>query len=88
MCVCYICILEIFSILTPSLTINQIISVPPEELILPTLDGGTVSIPIPNSHIGKKPIQLRLLSSKRRLGMVNYFNLNICILYMRYYMIH
>ncbi|XP_072753950.1 hormone-sensitive lipase [Anoplolepis gracilipes] len=62
--------LEIFSIVTPTLTINQLISIPPEELILPTLDGGTVSIPIPNSHIGKKPIHVRLLSSKRRLGMV------------------
>lgn len=56
---------------TPSLAINQIISIPPEELILSTLDGGTVSIPIPNSHIGKKPIHVRLLSCKRRLGMVN-----------------
>lgn len=53
------------------LAINQVISIPPEELILPTVDGGTVSIPIPNSHIGKKPIHVRLLSSKRRLGMVN-----------------
>ncbi|XP_014472103.1 PREDICTED: hormone-sensitive lipase isoform X2 [Dinoponera quadriceps] len=52
------------------LAINQVISIPPEELILPTVDGGTVSIPIPNSHIGKKPIHVRLLSSKRRLGMV------------------
>lgn len=55
----------------PSIAINQVISIPPEELIIPTLDGGTVSIPIPNSHIGKKPIHVRLLSSKRRLGMVN-----------------
>lgn len=62
--------LEILSIVTPSLAINQLISIPPEELILPTLDGGTVSVPIPNSHIGKKPIHVRLLSSKRRLGMV------------------
>lgn len=74
---CYICIIEIVSIIIPSLTINQIISVPPDELILPTLDDGTVSIPIPNSHIGKQPIYLRLLSSKRRLGMVKYFNLNV-----------
>ncbi|GAB1866183.1 Hormone-sensitive lipase [Camponotus japonicus] len=62
--------LEILSIVKPSLAINQLISIPPEELILPTLDGGIVSIPIPNSHIGKKPIHVRLLSSKRRLGMV------------------
>lgn len=55
---------------TSNLPINQVISIPPEELVLPTLDGGTISIPIPNSHIGKKPIHVRLLSSKRRLGMV------------------
>lgn len=58
------------AITAPSLAINQIISIPPEELTLPTLSGSTVSIPIPNSHIGKKPIHVRLFSSKRRLGMV------------------
>lgn len=61
--------------MSPSLSINQainqVISIPPEELILPTLDGGTIPIPIPNSHIGKKPIHVRLLSSKRRIGLVN-----------------
>ncbi|XP_072760681.1 hormone-sensitive lipase-like [Anoplolepis gracilipes] len=62
--------LKILSIITPSLAVNQLIPVPPKELILPTLDGGTVSVPIPNSHIGKKSIQLRLLSSKRRRGMI------------------
>ncbi|XP_011639018.1 hormone-sensitive lipase isoform X2 [Pogonomyrmex barbatus] len=56
--------------ITSNIAINQVISIPPEELILSTLDGGTISIPIPNSHIGKKPIHVRLLSSKRRLGMV------------------
>lgn len=58
------------SIVTPSLSINQIISIPPEELILDTLDGNKISIPIPNSHIGKKPLHVRLLSSIRRVGMV------------------
>lgn len=62
--------MKIFHILNPSLAVNQLIRVPPEELILPTLDGGTVLIPIPNSHIGKKPIQLKLLNSKRRVGMI------------------
>lgn len=65
------------TITIPSLAINQVISIPPEDLSLPTLNGTTVSIPIPNSHIGKKPIHVRLMSSKRRLGMVrrsfNYF---------------
>ncbi|KYM79854.1 Hormone-sensitive lipase [Atta colombica] len=55
---------------TSNLAINQVISIPPEELVLPTLDEGIISVPIPNSHIGKKPIHVRLLSSKRRLGMV------------------
>ncbi|KAK2576142.1 hypothetical protein KPH14_007471 [Odynerus spinipes] len=58
------------SIVTPSLSINQIISIPPEELTLNTLDGGKISIPIPNSHIGRKPIHVRLLSAVRRVGMV------------------
>lgn len=50
--------------------INQMISVPPEELNLPTTGGATVNVPIPSSHVGKKPIHVRLLSSKRRIGMV------------------
>lgn len=59
------------TMMNPLVTINQVLSIPPEELVLPTLNGGSVSIPIPISHIGKKPIHVRLLSSKRRLGMVN-----------------
>lgn len=58
------------NITSPSLAINQIISIPPEGLSLLALDGTTVQIPVPHSHIGKKPIHVRLLSSKRRLGMV------------------
>ncbi|XP_057329684.1 hormone-sensitive lipase [Microplitis mediator] len=58
------------SMLMPSLPINQVISIPPDELTLTTTDGINVKIPIPNSHIGKKPIHVRLLSSKRRIGMV------------------
>jgi hypothetical protein len=69
--VCYVCVLDIITMMSSSFAINQIISIPPEELILPTLDGGTISIPIPSSHIGKKPIHVRLISSKRRIGMVN-----------------
>ncbi|XP_029039585.1 hormone-sensitive lipase [Osmia bicornis bicornis] len=58
------------NITSPSLAINQIISIPPEGLSILALDGTTVQIPVPHSHIGKKPIHVRLLSSKRRLGMV------------------
>ncbi|XP_012274425.1 hormone-sensitive lipase [Orussus abietinus] len=61
---------NVITIGMPSVLINQIISIPPEELILPTNDGSTISIPIPSSHIGKKPIHVKLLSTKRRIGMV------------------
>lgn len=54
----------------PSLSINQVISIAPEDLSMTTLDGSVVPIPVPTSHIGKKPIHARLLSAKRRLGMV------------------
>lgn len=64
------------SMLMPSLPINQVISIPPDELTLTTTDGINVKIPIPNSHIGKKPIHVRLLSSKRRIGMV-YYHINL-----------
>ncbi|XP_029176344.1 hormone-sensitive lipase-like [Nylanderia fulva] len=62
--------MKILCIFHPSLAVNQPICIPPEEIILPTLDGETVSIPIPNSHIGKKSINLKLLSFKRRVGMI------------------
>lgn len=58
------------SIVMPTLAINHIISIPPEEMNLVTLENNPVSIPIPTSHIGKKPIHVRLMSVKRRIGMV------------------
>lgn len=54
----------------PTLSINQVISVPPEELSMLNLIDQQITIPIPTSHIGKKPIHVKLLSSKRRIGMV------------------
>ncbi|XP_066589495.1 hormone-sensitive lipase [Prorops nasuta] len=58
------------SMVMPSIAINQVISIPPEELELTTPDGSKISIPVPKSHIGIKPIHVRLLSAKRRIGMV------------------
>uniref|UniRef100_A0A0C9QX50 Lipe protein n=1 Tax=Fopius arisanus TaxID=64838 RepID=A0A0C9QX50_9HYME len=58
-------------LMLPKLSINQVISIPPEQLSLPAIDGGPdVQIPIPCSHIGKKSIHVKLWSSKRRIGMV------------------
>ncbi|KAK0158168.1 hypothetical protein PV328_009204 [Microctonus aethiopoides] len=63
-------------LMMPSLSINQIISIPPEELIILTIDGTDINIPVPNSHIGKKPIHVKLLSAKRRIGMVGAATVN------------
>lgn len=58
----------------PTLAINQLISIPPEEMECDTLSGKPVKISIPHSHIGMKPIHVRLLSCKRRIGMVRLTN--------------
>ena len=55
----------------PTLAINQMISIPPEEIKLTTLDNTSIVVPTPTSHIGKKPIHVRLMSAKRRIGMVS-----------------
>ncbi|KAJ8687129.1 hypothetical protein QAD02_022923 [Eretmocerus hayati] len=62
--------LSLPQLVMPSVAINQIITIPPDDLECTTLTGSVIKIPIPNSHIGKKPIRVRLISSKRRIGMV------------------
>nr|CAD7586988.1 unnamed protein product [Timema genevievae] len=54
----------------PSLAVNQVISIPPEPLEHIAHDGSKVSIPLPMAHIGRAPIEVRLLSIVRREGMV------------------
>ncbi|XP_015118314.1 hormone-sensitive lipase [Diachasma alloeum] len=55
----------------PTLAINQVISIPPEQMSISSVNGGPdVHVPIPCSHVGKKPIHVKLWSSKRRIGMV------------------
>ncbi|XP_058807221.1 hormone-sensitive lipase isoform X2 [Phymastichus coffea] len=63
-------LLSLPQIVMPTLAINQLISIPPEEMECETLSGKSIKIPIPHSHIGLKPIHVRLLSCKRRIGMV------------------
>lgn len=58
------------SMMCPTLPINQVISIPPEDLFFPSINGPDIQIPIPRSHVGKKPIHIKLWSSKRRIGMV------------------
>lgn len=59
--------------MTPKLAINTVISIPPDDLIIPGLNDDHITIPIPSNHIGKKPIHAKLYSAKRRIGMVNKF---------------
>lgn len=57
----------------PAIAVNREISIPPEPLQIPNSKGEMVNIPIPSSHIDVASIQVRLLSSKRREGMVSQF---------------
>ncbi|XP_018336747.1 hormone-sensitive lipase isoform X2 [Agrilus planipennis] len=49
--------------------VTKILLIPPKPLTL-TINGQDIDIPIPESHIGKKTIQVRLISSNVREGMV------------------
>lgn len=54
----------------PTLAVNQVITIPPEELTLQSHNGTSVSIPIPRSHLGERSLSVRLLSAHHRKGMV------------------
>lgn len=56
-----------------SVSVNTEIKVPPEPLQIKSNCGKLVDIPIPSSHIPVNSIQVRLLSSDRRDGMVSNF---------------
>lgn len=56
--------------------VNRQFEIQPEELhIYSPKFQKFVEIPIPTSHVGVRPIQCRLLSLRRRIDMVNIFNL-------------
>lgn len=59
------------TMMMPTIAVNQVISIPPEELNIELENGTTVSIPIPRSHLGEKSLFVRLLSSHHRKGMVS-----------------
>lgn len=52
-----------------NVAISKIIQIPPEPLTL-TIDNKDIDIPIPTSHIGKRPVQVRLISYEVREGMI------------------
>lgn len=55
-----------------SIAVNVEIQIPPEPLQVYNSSGVKVDIPIPSSHIPVNSMQVRLLSSSRRKGMVSF----------------
>jgi len=55
---------------SPALSVNRVIAIPPELLQHEKPDGTRVDIPIPSAHTGVSPLMVRLMSSVRREGMV------------------
>jgi hypothetical protein len=51
--------------------VNRVFNIPPEPLqIYSEKHKKMIDIPVPHSHIGKEPVSCRLLSTRRRKGMV------------------
>ncbi|XP_012267079.2 hormone-sensitive lipase isoform X2 [Athalia rosae] len=62
--------LRLPALVMPTIAVNQVISIPPEELTLQCQNGTPVSIPVPRSHLGERTLSVRLLSSHHRKGMI------------------
>ncbi|CAG9832316.1 unnamed protein product [Diabrotica balteata] len=58
------------SIVSPSVAISKMIQIPPEPIVMETIDGNTYEVPVPSSFIGRKSVQVRLISHKVREGML------------------
>ena len=57
-------------IVCPSLEVNQVVHIDPDPLQVKLADGKVVNVPPPSAHGPATPIQVRLLSAKRRPGMI------------------
>lgn len=59
------------AIVGSSVKINKILVIPAETLtIKSSKNDEEINIPVPFSHLGVGPVQARLISSHRRVGMV------------------
>lgn len=61
------------SFVTPPVAVNQEISIPPQSFTMKGVNGEDVVVPAPSSHIGPKPVLVRLISAHYREGMVWFF---------------
>ncbi|XP_044748109.1 hormone-sensitive lipase isoform X2 [Coccinella septempunctata] len=60
---------QIPTFVSPSVAVSKIINLAPEPLII-NVDGKDIEVPIPSSFIGKKTIQVRLISHSVHEGMI------------------
>lgn len=57
------------SVVAQTVAVSKIIELPPEPLTI-THNGKEIQVPVPNSHIGTKPVRVRLISYEVREGMI------------------
>lgn len=57
------------SVVSPNVAVCKLISIAPEPLSV-HVDGRDIEIPVPTSHLGPKPVQVRLISYQVREGML------------------
>jgi hypothetical protein len=59
--------------LAERMDVNKIFKIPAEPLaVFSEKHQRHIDIPLPHSHVGTKPVSCRLLSARRRVGMVSY----------------
>lgn len=59
-------------VVEPKVSVNRALNIQPEPLeIFSEKNGKLIDIPVPSSHIGAKPIKCRLISARKRKGMVS-----------------
>lgn len=62
------------SIVSSSVAVSHVISIPTEPLTYVRKDGTSVAVPIPSAHVGTRPVNVRLISHVAREGMIGVTN--------------
>ncbi|RZC40443.1 hormone-sensitive lipase [Asbolus verrucosus] len=56
-------------VVSPNVAVSRIINLPPEPFTI-NINGQEIDVPVPASHIGRKPVQVRLISHEVHEGMI------------------
>ncbi|XP_072931144.1 hormone-sensitive lipase isoform X2 [Epargyreus clarus] len=59
------------SLMSSTVAVNKIITIPPEPLVVTTLEGKEVTFLPPTVHIGLQGLNVRLISVNKRIGMTD-----------------